>query len=452
MDSRLRNPLQQRRPAPSPAAPLIKMTCELSCDEVRCQPNPQLLYGLITLRAQDSAQHHTQRINLCLVLDRSSSMRGEKIDQVKEAVRQVIAGLDAGDYISIIAFSDKAEIVVPCQQEANHDEVGELLRELQPRGGTEIAQGIEAGLNEMRIGAGEGRINHMILLTDGHTYGDEERCRELATAAAKEQISITTLGVGAEWNDALLGSIASQSRGMLEYIDQPERIVKVFNEQVERLRNILVVQAAIRLRKPEAIQIRYVGQITPHIEHIDNKESIAIGTLGRNEERSYLIEFVLPGQEEPARMALAEIELTYLPAQVALRAASLPGRTNIQARARLDAGFVTAANPDDPDQPSPNRSELNQNVVHALECLMIFRLQERAWSEAKQGDIVSATGHLNMSASHLASMGATDMARRVWHEADQLASTGTVSLTNHKQVHYGTRGLRLPAGIERQQG
>lgn len=445
MDTRLRNPLQ-RRPAPSSAAPLIKMTCELSCNEVSCKPNPQLLYGLITLRAQDTSRHHAQRLNLGLVLDRSSSMRGEKIDQVKEAVRQVIAGLDAGDSISIVAFSDKAEIVVPCQQGVNHDEINELLKELQPRGGTEIAQGIEAGLNELRVGAGDGRINHMILLTDGHTYGDEERCRELAIAAAREQISITALGVGAEWNDSLLGSIASQSQGMLEYIDQPERIVKVFNEQVERLRNILVVQAAIKLRKPDAIQIRYIEQITPHIQHIDNKESIAIGTFSRDEERSYLIEFVLPGQDEPARMALAEIELTYLPAQAALRAASLAGRTTVQARARLDAGFIAAANQEDPD-----RAELNQNVVHALERLMVFRLQERAWDEAQQGDITSATGHLKMSASHLLSMGATEMARRVRQEADNLASTGTVSLANHKQVHYGTRGLSLPVGAERQQ-
>ncbi|MBI4926146.1 MAG: DnaJ domain-containing protein, partial [Anaerolineae bacterium] len=108
--------------------------------------------------------------HLCLVLDRSTSMHGARMDMVKASAMQLLRQFRNQDLFSVVAFSDRAEVVIPPTR------VSELQREdnrislLQTGGGTEILQGLQLGIQQLRS-IDPRYMRQLILLTDGHTYG-----------------------------------------------------------------------------------------------------------------------------------------------------------------------------------------------------------------------------------------------------------------------------------------
>src|SRR4051812_31503638 len=116
-------------------------------------------------------------LNICLALDQSLSMRGEKMERVSDAARYVFSQLGPHDVLSIVAFNDRATVGLPAQVNPLMNEVYKAIDGIIPRGGTEMAAGLRAGLEELLHGrARVGRaISSLLLLTDGRTYGDEAR-------------------------------------------------------------------------------------------------------------------------------------------------------------------------------------------------------------------------------------------------------------------------------------
>src|SRR3972149_2131271 len=112
-------------------------------------------------------------VNLTIVVDRSTSMRGQRLDLVRSAALSIISKLETGDSASVVAFSDRAEVFVSPDQARDPSVARARLSLLQAGGGTEIAQGIEAGLGGLKHNFSRDGGNQMILLTDRRTYGDE---------------------------------------------------------------------------------------------------------------------------------------------------------------------------------------------------------------------------------------------------------------------------------------
>lgn len=422
----------------------VQMQVELSRSTVPCLPYQQVLYALMTLKCADAANVPDQNLNLCLVLDRSSSMRGAKLDQLKEAVSYIVKRLGSGDILTVVAFDNRAETIVRCERGTHVDDILECIKTLQPGGGTEIAQGLEMGINEMLAGSGDGRLNFLILLTDGHTYGDDARCNELAERAQKEKIGIAVYGLGYEWNEKLLGSIAQHGKGMLEFIDHPAKLGQVFNKQLDWLRRIIVTESQVHVRRQKNVLVRKIDQISPQIMRVDVKDTLQFGPLSRGEERSYILEIILPEQSDPKPMLVADLELSYESSIKPPRSTQIIGQSTfgargspVQARQRVIVTFD-----------AEYKNEMNPVVVQAVERLTAYNLQEKAWDMAQQGNIASATQYLTMSAERLKHMGAHELAQQAQNEANQLALSGTVSASGRKHVQEGTRSLQMPARIQ----
>src|SRR4029077_9607892 len=138
---------------------------------------PQILYALVDIQPGRLTDLPDPPVNLCLVIDRSTSMQGTRLDQVKAAVLRVIDGLRETDTFSVVAFSDKAEVIVPAQRGLSERTLAKAkVSTINANGGTEILPGLLGGLTELHKNLSPAVINHLILLTDGRTYGDEEDC------------------------------------------------------------------------------------------------------------------------------------------------------------------------------------------------------------------------------------------------------------------------------------
>ena len=155
----------------------------------------QLVYALVELRPTATATVAALPLNLSLVLDRSGSMRGAKIERLREAVLAMLDGLQAQDTLSVIAFNNKARVLVPSQAatEAGKAAISAEIHRLNADGGTNMAPAMEAALHELwqRVGPEPGgaatramnpAVTRMLLLTDGITE-KEKRCLDQADAA-----------------------------------------------------------------------------------------------------------------------------------------------------------------------------------------------------------------------------------------------------------------------------
>ena len=144
---------------------------------------PQILYILAELMASDELENQRLPLNLCLVVDRSTSMKGARLHQVKAAARYIVDQMEANDVLSVVTFSDRAQLALPGRRGIDRNDARTAISRIRSGGGTEIYQGLQLGLQQVERWNTPEMISHLIMLTDGQTYGDEEDCLHAARYA-----------------------------------------------------------------------------------------------------------------------------------------------------------------------------------------------------------------------------------------------------------------------------
>ena len=174
------------------------------------------------------------RREVTLVIDRSGSMHGKKLEQAREAALQVLAGLDDGESFNIIVYNaavDRLSATPLVKNAESMVKAREYLRGVQPRGGTNIH---DALLESLRIAPAQGTLPIVLFLTDGlPTIGQtsEVVIRKLATQANPHKKRVFTFGVGVDVNTPLLENVAFETRGTATFV-LPEEDVEVKVAQV----------------------------------------------------------------------------------------------------------------------------------------------------------------------------------------------------------------------------
>jgi Ca-activated chloride channel family protein len=397
----------------------------------RCLPlmdEEQVLYVLLEVSANPGLQTRRLPLNLCLVIDRSTSMRGARLQHVKDATNYIIDALEPQDAFSVVTFSDRAEVVIPAQSKIDKTFAKSRVSTIRSSGGTEILRGMLAGLGEIDRWRSPGLVNHMVLLTDGQTYGGEEQCIQGAKAAGRRQISISTMGIGQDWNDSLLDEIARQSGGTSTYIDHAARVVQVFRERIQGLATIVARDMSLTVRLHEHARIQQAYRVSPPLERLDVQgDKIHLGQLEAKRPLSLISEFAVCPQMA-GTMYVAQLELT----------AGFPSLDGSEQTVKTDieVDFVHSLNEIEQVPPA---------IVSTLGKLAIFRMQEKAMYELEQGESARASQRLETMATRLLSIGENELAQAALLEAGRLARTGQISAVGRKRIHYGTRSLSMPA-------
>jgi Ca-activated chloride channel family protein len=392
-------------------------------------PEEQILYVLATLQPGQDSQHHLQRLplNLCLVIDRSTSMHGSRLDQVKAAAHQLLETLDEHDTLAIVTFSDHAEIVWPNQPAGDSLRARAKVAAIQASGGTEILQGMQLGLAELDKRRSLTAINHMILLTDGQTYGDEEQCLAQAVEAKKRNISISCMGLGDDWNDVLLDAIASRSGGTSAYVATADDVQRIFQEHLHSLNTLYATDLQLIVREGQGIALRNAFRLTPYLMRLAaEKDVVPLGTLTVDNPIQLLMEFVVqPCQAGTHRLAMLEL----------VGDVPILNRKGERIRQNLSLEFVP---------PSPTSMQMvPPAILSALAKITIFTMQETAWKSLDKGDVSEATRRLETMATRLLDLGEHQLARAALLEAGRLARSGHLSPAGRKAIKYGTRSLSL---------
>ena len=388
----------------------------------------QMVYALIGLRASEGVVFPRVPLNLCFVLDHSSSMlRGGKVERLKETVRGIIEQLDDDDFLSIVTFGDRAEVLLPAQPVRNKALMQGAIDAMRCRGGTEISRGLAVGLSELARNASRA-LSHLILLTDGQTYGDEMACLEHADEAAAAAVGITAYGLGDDWNSALLDGIAGPSGGHADYIASPAEMAPIFSACVLALQSTTLRKVVLSTQPAAGTRVQRAMLVGPLLRPLDlaAEHGVLVSRLGdmsSNTDYRVLLELVL-GPCQPGTLPVADLTLCY----------DVPG---LQREAEtLHIPLAVTVTPDhDPSAP------VDPRVTEALRHITVHRLQQQAWTEITGGNRAKGTGLLKRAAEHLEVAGHGELAKIAATEAGRVEGGESASVQNVKRIIYGTRKL-----------
>jgi Ca-activated chloride channel family protein len=393
---------------------------------------PQLVYALINV-SPPAGEESTDNspLNVCLVIDRSTSMQGERMDTVKNTAIELVRQLRLGDILSIVTFSDRAEVIVPADRRADRTGIETKIQMIQTGGATEIFRGLEAGYEEIRANLQRKYINHIILLTDGRTYGDEAHCIRVADQAAARGIGISCLGIGEEWNDTFLDNLAARTGGTCAYIARSRDIRRFLKEKFTGLSRTYADNVRFDFHLGKDVELRYAFRLAPEIAPLETTSPILMGGIPNGGNLAVILEFLVPPIPSNAnRIALAT-------GQIVVDIPSLAPHTSVS-RLRL---FREVSNDPSPE-PAPT------GMLNALSRLNLYRIQERANQEIADGNPEGATQYLSNLATNLFAQGHVDLARAVMQESERIQRGQMVSEEGKKQIKYGTRSLLLPASAD----
>lgn len=412
--------------ATPPPPPPFLATLYASRSQLPIQSEPQIVYALVEIGAVgESAQAPAPAANLCLVIDRSTSMNGARLDQAKAGVNAIIDGLRSQDTCSVIVFSDRAEAVVTAHKMT--DEQRRLARSkvstIRAGGGTEIMRGLMRGLFELNGQLNNKTISQLVLLTDGQTYGDEVECQLLAALARADGITVHGLGIGDEWNDKFLDQLAAATGGAVDLALTPEQVAEFLRKRLNILSDLAAERVHLDIIPDAGVELVEAFRFTPEPSPLAiPPHELALGQLPRSERMSVLLKFRLYVEEE-GRCPIARVAV--------IGDAAGPGARRARLTLELEAHGV--AQNIAPEPPAP--------IVAALRRLTQIRLQERAFTELQAGDVDEATRALTVLGTRLLAAGQGDLAKMAIAEARRIEQSASMSEEGRKRIKYGTRAL-----------
>lgn len=403
----------------------VNLRATLARPFVAATTTAQVAYLLLELQPSQIVAQVRMPVNVSFVLDRSGSMKGDKIDRVRRATATALDLLDDQDIVSLIIFDHRTDVLVPAAPVRNRREIQEKISRIRDAGGTRIAPAVEQALREIGK-AGTGNIRRLVLLTDGQTEHENE-CLRRAEEAGQQGIPITALGVGSDWNEDLLIDMANRSGGTADYIARPDQILDYFQNTVQRAQAAVVQNAVLVLRLVQGVTPRAVWQVIPLIDNLgyrpmsDRDVSVPLGELERGQGRTLLIELLV--EPRPAgQYRIGQVEATYdVPA---LNLTQEKVREDIILTFTNDAGLL---------------NQVNAPVMNIVEKVSAFKLQTRALQDLEVGNIANATQKLKSAVTRLLNQGEIELAQTMQEEISNLEQGKKLSSEGQKTIKFGTR-------------
>ena len=311
-------------PQPVSAGPLT-VTTDLVQDKVLVGSDGQMAVSL-TLRAapvEPSDGAPPPLTDLVVVLDRSGSMQGRKIDDARQAVLRLIDRLTAQDRLALVAYSNNVETVTPltAMDDGHRRQVKAAVQAVYADGGTNLGGGLEQGITLLQRTPAGGRQRKVILISDGLAnlgVTDPQALGRMASGAMEQNFTISSVGVGNDFNEVLMTTIADNGAGRYYYLENPNAFAQVFEKELNAVRNVAASGLEIRVPLEHGLQLVHAGGYPVQV-----KEGYAVvhpGDLISGQERKLFLTFKVPtGREGEIHLGNFEVSGQHNGAPIHLR-------------------------------------------------------------------------------------------------------------------------------------
>ena len=290
--------------------------------------NAQLDVDVVSVEQQDSvtvmldlaapaATEHTSRppSAAIIVLDRSGSMSGRRLQAAQRALLALIDRLDETDYFGLVSFDQEAQVTVPAGKvgQLGRESIRRAISAIRPGGSTDLSSGYLRGLQEARRIAAAGGTT-ILVLSDGRANSgivDPQAFRQMATGAAAQAITTSTIGIGLGYDDRILSELAIGGTGNHTFAGEADAAAAAVAGELEGLLS-KTVQAASLLIKPTADVIKITVLNDLPSQGLADAVMVELGDFYAGEQRRLLITLEVPAMAALGLAQVAHLELTFV--------------------------------------------------------------------------------------------------------------------------------------------
>ncbi len=208
-----------------------------------------------------------------LIIDKSSSMEGKKMDLARQASIGVVENLRPQDYVAVLIFDNSFQWAVPLRKAEDRSVIKRLISGITPDGGTQIAPALAEAFR--KIVPVNAVYKHIVLLTDG--ISEEGDSLTLAHDAVANRVTISTVGLGQDVNRAYLEKIAANSKGKSYFLQEPNGLEQILLKDVQEHTGTTAVE------KPLKPEIKHKADL---LDGVDIAQAPALEGYVRFEPRS----------------------------------------------------------------------------------------------------------------------------------------------------------------------
>ena len=254
-------------------------------------------------------------LNIAFVLDRSGSMGGENIDLLKQSMLQFISKLRPIDNVSLIFFNDQSVLAYK-QQKADKKHLTDIIEALTATGGTNIYEGLKMGYEQISETFNPKATNRVILLTDGYGSKPVDFVVEQSKQYFTKGISVSTIGVGAGYNNGLLSLLSKYSGGFEHQVIEAEGISDALNNEFESLFYPLASNLNVSIKYNNRIIYKTLYGV-PELTNTNGKVVFELGKVYSSLNKLALIKFKLQNLSPDIEKDKIEIHVSYFDEQKA---------------------------------------------------------------------------------------------------------------------------------------
>ena len=248
-------------------------------------------------------------LNLGLVLDTSGSMEGDAIVALRDSARGLVGQLRDGDRISIVAFHSRADVLVQNSvvSAKTRPQLAAAIDGIKARGTTDLASGLAAGLSQVMQSPLPAGINRIVLFSDGVPNNAVQLPATIA-AIHRSGISVTSLGLGIDYDTKLMTQIARDTGGAFHYIEKPEEVASVFDDELTKMTTVVGRNLQLVIEPGPNVTIQTLPGFTPGA---DGKLYAVVGDLAAGEVRDLMFPLAVTTRGAGATAEIALATLTF---------------------------------------------------------------------------------------------------------------------------------------------
>jgi len=295
---------------PPESPDVLRMTVESSSPFVLAAEPGEIALSLDII-ADPPKDLERKPLNLGLVIDHSGSMTGDQMADARRAIRALLDRLAEDDMVSVIAFGSRVEVLQAqsAWEDVDKEALYAAVAAIQPRGTTAMGDALQTALAQVGSTWDTGRVNRVILLTDG-IPNDPNLVLQASGQARSQQIAVTTMGLGPQFNETLMAQVADLTGGQYRFIASSDQIADVFDAQRESLEKTVARGATMTFTFGPGVHVTNIYG-APQANVLGQRVEVFLGDMDAQTTRKLGLRLQVDGQPAGAHIEIADAVLSY---------------------------------------------------------------------------------------------------------------------------------------------
>jgi Ca-activated chloride channel family protein len=317
---------------------------------------------------------------VALLVDTSGSMDGAKIAHARAAAQAFVDGLQDGDIVSLAVFSDAAEerVAPTVLGPASRSSVARAIAELAPTGSTNLFDGIRLAERHAAAAPATHPVRRVVLVSDGQANvgpSSPEVLGAIAQRGAGHGVQVTSLGVGADYDERTLNALAVASSGRLYHLSEPREMASILEREVALLRSTAATDAFVEVVPAPGVEL--LGADGARADRAGNALRVPLGTMFGGQHREMLVRVRVAAPAEGSH-PLASVRLHFRD----------PANGNLERVQEVVARYEVT---NDPAQVAAHENETTQTIAAVIDA---SKVTIDAAQQVNGGDFAGAEAKL----------------------------------------------------------